>query len=1258
MDLTPVGFTRFSRHGANLGRLHVTEARHVEGLDGTDTLEVTCTEDLAKNDYIVWRDRQGTWREHIVDTFSRTHDEMGAPLTAATCINSIAETWDDYVNDRRPSGTAYAALTSILATSRWVAGTCTQETTQSHTFYHISVREAIQELLEVWGGELETVIHCDGSKVTSREVRVSSVRGNQSSPKRFTWSKDLVSIARDVASDNPKSRLYAFGRGEETETGGYGRRIGIEDVNPTGMPYVEDAEATAMWGHPMPDGTIKASEGVYLNEECDDPEQLLQEVTAALEVAKSPVVSYKAEVIDLVSFGRDWEDVALGDLVTIIDREFSEEGLRLRGRVSRVERDLLTYDTSVTFGTLVDAIANPWQSLQTKLSSLSRRSANWDMAGTASVEWLETLLTELNAAYNQVGTYHFSSFEKGEIWSNVPLDSNGNPTRSGGWAMNINGQGFRLANGTTAGGEWNWRAFGNGNGFTADEINAGSINASLITTGIISGSGIIIDLDRGITTLQSTASVGDRTVSQLLSDVDATITDVDVEYAQGTSPTVAPTTGWSTTAPAWESGKYVWQRTKTTTASGVSYSNPTNITGAKGDDGTSVTILGSYDTYAQLIAAHPTGSVGDGYMVGGDLYVWDGTQWEDVGTIQGPQGPTGPQGPQGPQGAAGSAGSAGATAYVHTAWANDYRGMTDFSTTDSTNRTYLGVYTDHTSADSQDPTSYNWSLIKGAKGDTGATGATGPQGPTGATGEDGVSIVSIVEQYYLSTSSTTQTGGSWSANQPTWTSGKYIWTRSLITWDTTPVTTTTTTPVLAKAINGANQTAKEAADQAAQLQTLVREYEDGVLVCRPNQNLGALIDSDSSFKVVWVTWDIIDGSLVPTAATEYATLGVHENAPGTGTQKIAYTLGSRASESTVGSRSVALGLNVTASGGYAVAEGNGTTASGNYSHSEGEGSMASGSCSHAEGDDIAEVVDGETIRHPTTASGQASHAEGRATVASGSYSHAEGDQTEASEQSTHAEGAYTVASEAYAHAEGRYTTADGTQSHAEGYHATASGSASHAEGTYSVASGNYSHAEGNTTTASGAQSHAEGNGTTAEGNSSYAEGDGCVASGAQSHAEGYHTIASGASQTAMGQYNAENTNAKLIVGNGNGTTRKNAFVVLQNGNATLAGTLTQSSDRRLKEHHAYLDEGDGACAFVRSLRPALYSKDGARHVGFYAQDVLEAEPDDWGTDIVTEVVMDESMPDMLQLDYTAIIAPLVAYCHRLEERIARLEESH
>ena len=81
--------------------------------------------------------------------------------------------------------------------------------------------------------------------------------------------------------------------------------------------------------------------------------------------------------------------------------------------------------------------------------------------------------------------------------------------------------------------------------------------------------------------------------------------------------------------------------------------------GVKGDTGAGLQVLGSYPTVGDLTTAHPTGSVGDAYVVQGDLWVWTGAQWENTGSIQGPVGADGAQGPQGPQGPQGDVGPAG-----------------------------------------------------------------------------------------------------------------------------------------------------------------------------------------------------------------------------------------------------------------------------------------------------------------------------------------------------------------------------------------------------------------------------------------------------------------------------------------------------------------------------------------------------------------------------------------------------------------------
>lgn len=75
----------------------------------------------------------------------------------------------------------------------------------------------------------------------------------------------------------------------------------------------------------------------------------------------------------------------------------------------------------------------------------------------------------------------------------------------------------------------------------------------------------------------------------------------------------------------------------------------------------------------------------------------------------------GSQGPKGEQGIAG-VGVDGKTSYLHIAYANSADGKTGFSVSDSTNKSYIGQYTDFTPNDSTDYTKYSWSLIRGKDG--------------------------------------------------------------------------------------------------------------------------------------------------------------------------------------------------------------------------------------------------------------------------------------------------------------------------------------------------------------------------------------------------------------------------------------------------------------------------------------------------------------------------------------------------------------
>lgn len=96
------------------------------------------------------------------------------------------------------------------------------------------------------------------------------------------------------------------------------------------------------------------------------------------------------------------------------------------------------------------------------------------------------------------------------------------------------------------------------------------------------------------------------------------------------------------------------------------------------------------------------------------------------------------KGADGAIGTPGKPGADGKTPYLHIAYANSANGKTGFSTTDGTNKLYIGQYTDYTQADSTDATKYTWTKIKGEQGERGPQGVPGLQGIQGPKGEQGI----------------------------------------------------------------------------------------------------------------------------------------------------------------------------------------------------------------------------------------------------------------------------------------------------------------------------------------------------------------------------------------------------------------------------------------------------------------------------------------------------------------------------------------
>jgi hypothetical protein len=238
---------------------------------------------------------------------------------------------------------------------------------------------------------------------------------------------------------------------------------------------------------------------------------------------------------------------------------------------------------------------------------------------------------------------------------------------------------------------------------------------------------------------------------------------------------------------------------------------------------------------------------------------------------------------------------------------------------------------------------------------------------------------------------------------------------------------------------------------------------------------------------------------------------------------------------------------------------------------------------------------------------------------------------------------------------GHNTTASAATATAMGSGTTANSDASTAMGTSTTASGFSSTAMGQGTTASGINSTAMGNGTKANGNNSTAMGTNTTATGTASTAMGSNTTAINDYSLTIGQYNLANStqdNVAFAIGNGSQNNLSSALRVKFDGNMTIAGTLTQNSDRRLKKDIHSLDSD--ILEKLQKIEPVYYQfknqnahPDGVQ-LGLIAQEVQAQFPE-----LVTT-----GSNGYLSLSYSKLSAVLLKGVQEQQEQIEMLKSEN
>ncbi len=456
---------------------------HREVLNGENTFTFTVPADKAdaaciqEGNLVAFRDLDSYFQFFEI---KRIIDKHGDGLTrTAYCEHIFYELLDDIVTDKRPALDARSALEEVLTGTRWQAGIVDDLGQSRANVYYEPSLSAVQKIANAWKGEQNWRCVVEDGAVT-RIVDLLAMRGVDTG-KQFAYTKDILSIEREVDSSGVATALYGRGKGVETESGeGYGRRLTFADVEwstaagdpvdkPLGQEWVGDPGALAQWGRP---GSRHRFD-VFVDEDEEDPAVLLQKTWNELQKKKIPRVTYRLNVVSLEELtGYEHEQVRLGDLVRVIDREFKPE-LVISARVIELERDLLSPEnTKIVLGSFAPTIVEATINNQHRLDELINKPYN--------TRWLDGVIDVLQNAIENRQACIFET-PQGTLHLDAPTYEDATE------AMLLGGGRFALADQKDGQGGWNWRTFGTGRGVIADLIVAGVLQGGKVRFNLSDG---------------------------------------------------------------------------------------------------------------------------------------------------------------------------------------------------------------------------------------------------------------------------------------------------------------------------------------------------------------------------------------------------------------------------------------------------------------------------------------------------------------------------------------------------------------------------------------------------------------------------------------------------------------------------------------------------------------------------------------------------------------------------------------------------
>lgn len=377
------------------------------------------------------------------------------------------------LRDIRPTKvTAAEAFNKILENSTWKVGVSKATTTSSANFYYKSVLSSFSEALKKWNCEFIPHIEFKDGKILSKTINLYDKISNDNG-KWFEYGDELLTVVAETDKDIYTAYI-GLGKGEQTEKGGYGRKIKFDGViwekskgkpvdKPVGQDFVEIKEASKLWGYP--DGTPKV--GIVEFSDVEDREELLNKTYLYAKENCRPKLQLKSTVI---SQGL----VEIGETCTIIRNDLN---IRYKTRIFKIKKNFLNIDLiSFEFGDKVvlsasDRIKKDNEKEEKKQQELESR--------------MESFLKNITNFYFNEDGYNYELKANNEYKLPAGYYSFDKPIEENPTKVVYMGAGkILIADSKNPNGEWKWRTAITSQGIAGEEIVANSITANKLSADV------------------------------------------------------------------------------------------------------------------------------------------------------------------------------------------------------------------------------------------------------------------------------------------------------------------------------------------------------------------------------------------------------------------------------------------------------------------------------------------------------------------------------------------------------------------------------------------------------------------------------------------------------------------------------------------------------------------------------------------------------------------------------------------------------